>query len=198
MVAETGGVVLVVSRDVKRRERAARALGELEVRQAADLGAALEQVSMPGSIVAVIDAELPNEGVLGLLGALGDPDRAVLWVDEPQAEFFPSGPLVQVPYSADDSILYGVVRRLLELADIKSRTAEPGGEGEHLDRITEVVRDVRHAINSPLTAIMAEVELMLMDAEDLNEEQVSGLSTINEMARRIRDLVAELKRIDER
>ncbi len=45
---------------------------------------------------------------------------------------------------------------------------------------------------------MAEVELMLMEAEDLNEEQVSGLKTINEMARRIRDLVAELKTIDER
>ncbi len=192
-----GGAVLVVSGDEKRRRRAARALSELTVRQAADLGAALEQVSIAGSLVAVIDAELPGDGVSDLIGALGDPDRAVLWVDQPQADLFRSGALVQVPYAADDSILREAVRRLLELAELKSRLAETGGGGERLERFSEVVRDVRHAINSPLTAIMAEAELMLMDADELNEEQVSGLRTIEEMARRIRDLVAELKTIGE-
>lgn len=198
MVAITGDAVLVVSGDAKRRERAARALGQFEVRQAAELVAALEHVTPPGSIVAVIDAELPDDEVLGLLGALGDPELAVLWVDEPQPELLRSGALVQVPYAADDSILFGVVRRLLKLADLKARLGEPGGGEGRLDRITETVRDVRHAINSPLTAIMAEVELMLMDAEDFNEEQISGLETIGEMARRIRDLVAELNMIEGR
>ncbi len=74
---------------------------------------------------------------------------------------------------------------------------EAGGGSEHLERISEAVGDVRHAISSPLTAILAEVELMLMDADDLNEEQVSGLKTIEEMAHRIRDLTAQLKTIAE-
>lgn len=198
MVTETGGAVLVFSGVGERRERAARALGEYEVRQAADLDAALEQLSMPGSIVAVIDASLPDEEVFGLLGALDDPGLAVLWVDEPQAELFRSGALAQVPYAAGDSILFSVVRRLLALAGLKARMGGPGGGGERLDRIAEAIREVRHAIISPLTAIMAEAELMLMDAEKLGEEQVNGLETICEMGRRIRDLVAELKTIDGR
>ncbi len=55
-----------------------------------------------------------------------------------------------------------------------------------------------HAISSPLTAILAEVELMLMDADDLNAEQVGGLRTIEEMALRIRHLSSQLKTIAER
>lgn len=74
---------------------------------------------------------------------------------------------------------------------------EADGGGDHLERISEAVNDVRHAINSPLTAILAEVELMLMDADALNEEQVGGLRTIEEMAHRIRDLTARLKTVAE-
>ncbi len=74
---------------------------------------------------------------------------------------------------------------------------KPGRGSAQLERISEAVSDVRHAINSPLTAILAEVELMLMDADDLNDEQVRGLKAIEEMAGRIRDLVAQLKTIAE-
>jgi signal transduction histidine kinase len=73
-----------------------------------------------------------------------------------------------------------------------SEAAEDRDLALQLSRVLEVVRDVRHEINSPLTAIMAEAELLLMDAEQLNQEQVQSLTTIVAMARRIRDLNAQL------
>jgi signal transduction histidine kinase len=75
--------------------------------------------------------------------------------------------------------------------------AEEGrNQAEQLDRVLGLVREVRHAINNPLTAIMAEAEFLLMDADQLSEAQESGLKTIVMMARRIRDLSAQLKDID--
>jgi signal transduction histidine kinase len=67
---------------------------------------------------------------------------------------------------------------------------------ERLDRVLGVVRDVRHSINNPLTAIMAEAEFLLMDGDQLSEVQENGLKTIVVMARRIRDLSAQLKDLD--
>ncbi len=50
---------------------------------------------------------------------------------------------------------------------------------------------VRHDINNPLTAAMAEVQLLLMDLEP-DSEVGSAIRLIEDQLRRIRDLVAEL------
>lgn len=52
------------------------------------------------------------------------------------------------------------------------------------------VRRVRHDINNPLTAALAEVQLLLMDAEE--GEARESLEVIQEQLRRIRDRVQEL------
>ena len=73
-----------------------------------------------------------------------------------------------------------------------------GGEGSQqaqLERIGQVLRDIRHEIGTPLTAIMAEAELLMMDADQLSAEQKRSVESIGAMAKRIRDLVAELEGI---
>lgn len=73
-----------------------------------------------------------------------------------------------------------------------------GSEGQHeahLERVKRVVRNVRHEVGTPLTAIMAEAELLLMDADQLSAEQTRSVEAIGAMARRIRDLVAQLEAI---
>jgi len=70
------------------------------------------------------------------------------------------------------------------------------GRGEaQLERVKRVVRNVRHEVGTPLTAIMAEAELLLMDADQLSAEQTRSVEAIGAMARRIRDLVAQLEAI---
>lgn len=77
------------------------------------------------------------------------------------------------------------------MTDVRSE-----GQGEtQLERVKRVVRNVRHEIGTPLTAIMAEAELLLMDADQLSAEQTRSVEAIGAMARRIRDLVAQLEAI---
>ncbi|MGD8866045.1 MAG: histidine kinase dimerization/phospho-acceptor domain-containing protein [Gemmatimonadales bacterium] len=73
---------------------------------------------------------------------------------------------------------------------------EKEGRGEaQLERLQQAVSHIRHEVGTPLTAIMAEVELLLMDADQLNAEQTRSVEAIGAMARRIRDLVAQLHEI---
>lgn len=82
----------------------------------------------------------------------------------------------------------------------------PGGEGEgapppgpdaeaELERLYERVSRIRHDINNPLTAVLAEAQLLLLDYGEGDEELASSLRVIEEQARRIRDLVAHLSEI---
>lgn len=70
-----------------------------------------------------------------------------------------------------------------------------GGRQAELERINQLLRDVRHEIGTPLTAIMAEAELLMMDADQLSAEQTRSVGAIGAMARRIRDIVAQLEGI---
>lgn len=73
---------------------------------------------------------------------------------------------------------------------------EREGRGkDQLERVKQVVRHVRHEVGTPLTAIMAEAELLLMDADQLSAEQTRSVEAIGAMARRIRDLVGQLEEI---
>ena len=70
-----------------------------------------------------------------------------------------------------------------------------GREEARLEKVNRMVRDIRHEIGTPLTAIMAETELLLMDADQLSAEQRRSVEAIGAMARRIRDLMAQLEGI---
>lgn len=78
-----------------------------------------------------------------------------------------------------------------------------GAEGEsgverspRLEELARRVRDMKHTMNGPLTAIMAEVELLLLDVDDLKPDQKRGLVAIAEQARRLANLIAELKEVE--
>jgi signal transduction histidine kinase len=189
-----GFTVLIVSGDPGRSRRAAAALSSAgNLVQAAGMSAALEEVSLRRPDVTVLDGELPGDAVARLLGAVGDAERVVLWIREPWPELAEQGVLVQIPYAASDRVLLEAVRRAVDLQRLRLEAARGSAQAEQFRRVVEVVRRVRHDINSPLTAIMAETELLLMDADRLTSEQLRGLDTIEAMARRIRDLVADLR-----
>ncbi len=188
--------VLVVSADGGRRSRAVQALGEtFEVRLAADQATALDELSQRPPVVAIIDAQLPGESLADLLSALGEPGRAVLWVSELRPEPLRLGVRLQVPYAAGETVLRDAVEHVADLQSLKAEASRQRSEVGRVERLLEQVRHVRHEINSPLTAIMAEAELLLTDAEGLNEEQRKGLQAIYDMAHRIRDLLAGLREL---
>ena len=53
----------------------------------------------------------------------------------------------------------------------------------------ERFRKLRHDIANPLSAILAETQLLLMDEGARDEETVRGLREIEQLSRRIRDLL---------
>jgi signal transduction histidine kinase len=69
-----------------------------------------------------------------------------------------------------------------------------GGEADPPLRLADLSRElrrVRHDVNNPLGAALAEVQLLLMDAADPDLRR--ALETIQEQLRRIRDLLVALK-----
>jgi two-component system NtrC family sensor kinase len=62
-----------------------------------------------------------------------------------------------------------------------------------LDDVAELITRVRHEINNPLTGVLGQAQLLLR--EDLNERARKRAETIEELAIRIRDIVAELRQI---
>jgi len=52
---------------------------------------------------------------------------------------------------------------------------------------------VRHEINNPLTGVLGQAQLLLR--EELNEKARTRAETIESLAMRIRDIVAELRRV---
>ncbi len=63
---------------------------------------------------------------------------------------------------------------------------------EKLSGIVETAVTVNHEINSPLTAILGNVQLMLRDADRLDERIVAKLKTIEESAERIQRVTKKL------
>jgi signal transduction histidine kinase len=65
---------------------------------------------------------------------------------------------------------------------------------EHEAKITEIadlVAHVRHEINNPLTGVIGQVQLLLR--EELSETARRRVETIEQLAVRIRDTVAQLR-----
>jgi signal transduction histidine kinase len=59
--------------------------------------------------------------------------------------------------------------------------------------VAELISRVRHEINNPLTGVLGQAQLLLR--EDLSDRARKRAESIEEMAIRIRDIVAELRQI---
>ena len=62
-----------------------------------------------------------------------------------------------------------------------------------LNEVAELIARVRHEINNPLTGVLGQAQLLLR--EDLSERARKRAETIEELAIRIRDIVALLRQI---
>jgi signal transduction histidine kinase len=62
-----------------------------------------------------------------------------------------------------------------------------------LDEVADLITRVRHEINNPLTGVLGQAQLLLR--EDLNERSRKRAQTIEELAIRIRDIVAQLRQV---
>ncbi len=68
-------------------------------------------------------------------------------------------------------------------------------ERKKMDAITETAVAVNHEINNPLTAILGNVQLLLMKQGDIDEELAKKLKTIETSALKIRDVTQKLLRV---
>ena len=55
------------------------------------------------------------------------------------------------------------------------------------------VRRLRHDLSNPLSAILAETQLLLLNADQLDGETVTSLKEIERLARRMRDMLQATK-----
>ena len=62
-----------------------------------------------------------------------------------------------------------------------------------IDEVALVIARVRHEINNPLTGVLGQAQLLLR--EDLPERTRKRAEKIEELALRIRDIVAELRQV---
>ncbi len=57
------------------------------------------------------------------------------------------------------------------------------------DEVEQRIGKLRHDLANPLAAILAETQLLLLDAEKRDEETVRSLKEIEALSRRMRDLL---------
>lgn len=62
-----------------------------------------------------------------------------------------------------------------------------------MDEVAELIKRVRHEINNPLTGVLGQAQLLLR--EELPERARKRAEKIEELAIRIRDIVAELRQV---
>ena len=83
-------------------------------------------------------------------------------------------------------------------SDDQDLTTDPAPAGEtssqaKLDEVAELITRVRHEINNPLTGVLGQAQLLLR--EDLSEKARKRVETIEQLAIRIRDIVAQLRQV---
>lgn len=69
------------------------------------------------------------------------------------------------------------------VADCEARMAE----------IAELIAHVRHEVNNPLTGVLGQAQLLLR--EELSEKTRKRVQTIEDLAMRLRDVVAQLRQV---
>ncbi len=75
-----------------------------------------------------------------------------------------------------------------EIARLQAAVAE---QEKKLTEAAELVAHVRHEINNPLAALLGQAQLLLR--EDLSEKARRRAETIEAQAKRIQEIVAELR-----
>lgn len=68
-------------------------------------------------------------------------------------------------------------------------------EKERLGAVLQTAVTVNHEINNPLTAILGNIQLLLMKRKDLDDELVTKLKTVEEAALKIKDVTQRLLRV---
>lgn len=58
------------------------------------------------------------------------------------------------------------------------------------DRLPDPISQLRHDVANPLAALLAETQLLLLNANRLDPETVDSLHEIEALARRMRDILA--------
>ncbi|MBI4513177.1 MAG: hypothetical protein HY702_03620 [Gemmatimonadetes bacterium] len=76
-------------------------------------------------------------------------------------------------------------------------SAAPSDPEKRIEAVLAAVARARHAVNNSLTAMLTQLDLLQMDVPDLAPEQRAYLTTIREMALRIRQAMQELERLKE-
>ncbi len=66
---------------------------------------------------------------------------------------------------------------------------------ERLAAVQQTAVTVNHEINNPLTAILGNVQLLLMKKKDLDPELIAKLKTVEEAALKIKDVTQKLLRV---
>ena len=56
---------------------------------------------------------------------------------------------------------------------------------------SEKLRKLRHDLSNPLAAMLAETQLLLLDADALSDEVVTGLRQIETLARKMRGIIQD-------
>jgi len=64
---------------------------------------------------------------------------------------------------------------------------------QKLEDTAALVARIRHEINNPLTGVLGQAQLLLR--EDLNERSRKRVKTIEDLALRLRDVVARLREV---
>jgi signal transduction histidine kinase len=62
-----------------------------------------------------------------------------------------------------------------------------------LDEVADLIARVRHEINNPLAGVLGQAQLLLR--EELSEKARKRAETIEQLAMRVRDIVAELRQV---
>ena len=73
---------------------------------------------------------------------------------------------------------------------LRSLTAEYEAR---MDEVADLITRVRHEINNPLTGVLGQAQLLMR--EDLPERAKKRAETIEALALRIRDIVAQLRQV---
>jgi signal transduction histidine kinase len=62
-----------------------------------------------------------------------------------------------------------------------------------IDEVADLIARVRHEINNPLAGVLGQAQLLLR--EELSEKARKRAETIEQMASRVRDIVAQLRQV---
>jgi signal transduction histidine kinase len=77
--------------------------------------------------------------------------------------------------------------------DTENRNDQVVRYRRRLEEVADLVARIRHEINNPLTGVLGQAQLLLR--EDLSDRARKRAVTIEELAIRIRDIVAQLREV---